>query len=119
MEHRSREVEDKVFTEQVEIGINLEVFDESFLEKLITEFEDVIRRSIKEHVYSPLLNSFVIETSVEKRDSLVIKAYVELYLRKDLPRKEAEKIIDEAIEKGFRHVEDLIRRINKRDQNNI
>ena len=113
MEQQPREVADEVLTEYVEIGIDLNVFDESLLEKIIDEFEDVIRRSIIEHIYAPLLNSFIIETCIEKRDSLIIKTYVELYYRKDFPREEVERMIDEVIEKGFRHVEDLFRRINK------
>lgn len=116
MAQGSREEGGSGLVEEVVLGIDIESVTHEDLASIVEAFEEGARTSITNSIYAPLINSFVIETSIEKRDSLVLKILVEVYYRRDLSREVIERLVDMAIERGFENAEKRIREVLRRSR---
>ncbi|MEM0044052.1 MAG: DUF3194 domain-containing protein [Sulfolobales archaeon] len=116
MEQRG-EVEDReFFSEDIVLDLDLKILSEKDLEDIISVFEESIRTSIDRSILRPLINAYAIETSIQAGEKLVLRAYIEIYHRKDISREIVLKLIDEALERGYRDAESIIRRFSKRNR---
>ncbi|MEZ0290518.1 MAG: DUF3194 domain-containing protein [Sulfolobales archaeon] len=107
------EAENKTF-EEVVIGLDLGSVTRQEIEEIVSIFESSIRDHIEKSILRPLINGYIIETSIELSGSINLKVFIEVYPRKDVPRDIVYRLIDEAIESGFREAEKIIERYSKK-----
>ena len=91
-----------------EIGLDIKSLNEEVLEELAGSANDAVRNELKEVL--PLRDDYVITSSVELRENSLIVTF-DVMLRSSEPvTPEVASLIEEAIDKGLRVIEDELTR---------